>query len=505
MSASTSQRAGLFLRIGDFAARRKGFVFLVTTLLVFVAIVLSTRLRLDTDILTLVPRGNAKVDAFKASLDDFGGIDYLPVLVESPAGRSMEDYEEFADALADRLTEIPGVQSVEYRAGVNDALLALFRKHALLFVPPSEIPALERKLGEKGIRDALAEDRRILESPSSQFLKELVKRDPLGLGRMVLGRLLAGRSALKVSAVDGYYMSEDLQALLILVKPARPAQNLGYTAQLVAEIHQVEADARAAAAKDGQDLAGVTVSYGGAYVATLEDSNLIRTDMQMTGVLSFVGVLGLYLIGYRRMGALFYSSVPLMVGQAFTFALAAVALGRLNSASSGFIAMLMGLGTDFTIVMYARYVEERQRGRPLADALRLMMGATAFGVFTGAITSAGTFYAMCVTDYKGLRDFGFLVGTGIMLCLVAILFLLPAMIAWNEGRTRRKEVRHRLYLHSFGIEKAMTWSTRHPWPVVLGSLFVTAVASYYAWNIEFSDNVQDLRSRNNRGILVQEE
>ncbi|MBI3450255.1 MAG: MMPL family transporter [Acidobacteria bacterium] len=504
MTASTSQRAGLFLRIGEFAARRKGFVFLVTTLLVFLAVVISTRLHLDTDILTLVPRGNAKVDAFKASLDDFGGIDYLPVLLEAPPGRSMEDYEEFADALADRLADIPGVQSVEYRAGGNDALLALFRKHALLFVPPAEIPALTKKLSERGIRDSLAEDLRILQSPSSQFLKELVKRDPLGLGRMVLGRLLAGRSVLKVSAVDGYYMSEDGQALLILVKPARPAQNLGYTAQLVAKIHQAEAEARAASAKDEQNLDGLAVSYGGAYVATLEDSNLIRTDMQMTGVLSFVGVLGLYVIGYRRMGALFYSSVPLMVGQAFTFALAALVLGRLNSASSGFIAMLMGLGTDFTIVMYARYVEERQSGQDLEEAIRRMMGEATLGVFTGAITSAGTFYAMCTTEFLGLRELGFLLGSGILLCLAAIVFLLPAMIQWNEGRAGQKITPERLHVQSFGFERMIPFAIRHRKVTLLASTLIVAGLAVAGWNVGFSDNLRDLRSKNNTGSLVSE-
>src|SRR5262249_3390547 len=157
---------------------------------------------------------------------------------------------------------------------------------------------------------------------------------------------------------------------------------------------------------------------------------------------------------------------------------------------------------DFTIVMYARYIEERQSGKDLEESLKFMMGATAFGVFTGAITSAGTFYAMCVTEYKGLKDFGFLVGTGILLCLVAILFLLPAMIAWNEGRRRRKDVTGKLYLHSFGIQRMMTWSTRHPWPVIVGSGLITAGAAFLAWNVEFSDNVQELRSRFNRGILV---
>ena len=95
-----SSRSGLFLRIGDYAARRKGFVFAVTALLVFMAVLLGSRLRLDTDILEMVPRGNVKVDAFKSSLRDFGGIDYLLVLLEAPPGGSVEDYEEFADRFA---------------------------------------------------------------------------------------------------------------------------------------------------------------------------------------------------------------------------------------------------------------------------------------------------------------------------------------------------------------------------------------------------------------------
>src|SRR3989442_15189588 len=178
-----------------------------------------------------------------------------------------------------------------------------------------------------------------------------------------------------------------------------------------------------------------------------------------------------------------------MVGQIVTLAAAYVFLRNLNSATTGFSAMLMGLGTDLTNVMYARYVEERARGRSLAESLRRMMGASAFGVFTGAITSAGTFYAMCVTEYKGLRDFGFLVGSGILFCLVAILFLLPAMIAWNEGRARRTDITKKLYLHSFGIQRAMAWSTRHPCPVIPGPALLTAILGVYAWNLEFTSNV----------------
>ncbi len=504
MRPAGSQRSGLFLRIGEFAARRKGFVFLVTALLVFLATLLATTLRLDTDILALVPRGNAKVDAFKASLQDFGGIDYLTVLIEAPEGRSAEDYEEFADNFADRLVRLHAVQSVDYRVGGSDALLTLFRKHALLFLSPGEIPTLRRRLSDEGIREAIAEDRRILESPSSSFLKELVRQDPLGVGRLLFGRLLMGKGALRLNPVDGYYMSEDGSAMLMLVKPVGPPQDLGFTADLLSRVRAAEAETRAESEADGQDVARLSVAYGGVYVVTLEDSNLIKSDLKMTGVLSFVGVVGLYLFGYRRLGAIVYSCIPLLVGQAFTFALAAVILGRLNSASSGFVAMLMGLGTDFTIVMYARYVEERQGGRDLAEAVRRMMGEATLGVFTGAITSAGTFYAMCTTQFLGLKELGFLLGSGILLCMVAIVVLLPAMIEWNEGRSRRRRPTARLHVQSFGLERVIPLAVRFKKITLATTALLVGWLAFEGWNVSFSDNIRDLRSSGNSGAVVSE-
>jgi hypothetical protein len=165
-------------------------------------------------------------------------------------------------------------------------------------------------------------------------------------------------------------------------------------------------------------------------------------------------------------------------------------------------------------------------------------------VFTGAITSAGTFYALCVTQFPGLRHFGFLVGSGILLRMVAILFLLPAMIAYVEGERvtrlaglfaialfpplplpllrwwerrdrmlpRRSEEdasavdpaetgdgraaqrRRRLYLHSFGVERLLIVAGRRPATTAIASLLMCLVLGAFALDIELSENIKDMRS-----------
>jgi predicted RND superfamily exporter protein len=227
------------------------------------------------------------------------------------------------------------------------------------------------------------------------------------------------------------------------------------------------------------------------------------SDVRLTAVAAVVGVVLLYYIGYRRIGALLYSSAPLIAGQILTFAAAYLAFGKLNSASSGFVAMVMGLGTDFTIVMYSRYVEERRNGLSLAEASRRMMGEGGLGMFTGAITSAGTFYAMCVTEFRGLWEMGFLIGTGILLSMVSIVFLLPAMIQWNEGRRRKRDVIHKLHVQSFGFERLIPLAARHAGFTLALVLGITIILGIAAWNIGFSDNIADLRSPANAGLIAQ--
>jgi predicted RND superfamily exporter protein len=513
---SPGVKQGLFLRIEELARRNYRFVFLVTLLLVALSIYLGSHLSLDGDVLNLVPRENRAVNTFRDALKDFGSLDYLLLLVEARPGQGVEELEDFADRLAERLQKVGSIRYVEHKIEISGPFFDFFRRNQVLFLPPAKVPELAAKFTDPAIRERVRDNLNQLTGASSFVVKQLLEQDPFLISPLLFEEVLRGSGPLKADTGGGYYLSQDGGALLVIAKPVRPAQDLAFDRRLMLEVGGAVDEVSRAFEKDlseesqgegggsAQAPGAPRVSYGGGYVIALDDSQLIMQSMVRNGTLSFIVIVLIYYLCYRRLAAILYSSVPLVVGQILTLAVAFLFLRNLNSATTGFSAMLMGLGTDFTIVMYARYVEERQAGRTLEEALRLMMGATAFGVFTGAITSAGTFYSMCITEYKGLRDFGFLVGSGILLCLVAILFLLPAMIAWNEGRKRKSDVIRKLYLHSFGIEGVMSWSTRHPWPVLAGSAVLTLVGAFCAWNVEFSDNVQDLRSPSNRGVITQE-
>src|SRR2546422_406940 len=402
--------------------------FLATLLITLASAWLGGRLTLDGDVLNLVPRNNRVINTFREALQDFGSLDYFLLLLEARRGQTVDELQDFADHVAEELQHVPSIQYVEHKIDISGPFFSFFRTNQILFLPPSKLDELAAKFTDAAIRERVKENFRQLTGPSSFLVKQLLEQDPFQVSSLVFKEVLRSKGPLKVDLSSGYYLSKDGSALLIIAKPVRPAQDIAFDKRLMDEVRgavaaasaKFEADLKEQAGESAADAGtgGATaapagarapeVSFGGGYIIALEDSTLIMNDMLWNGTVSFIVILGLYYFCYRRFGAILYSSVPLLVGQILTLAAASLFLRNLNSATTGFSAMLMGLGTDFTIVMYARYVEERTRGKSLEESLRLMMGVSAFGVFTGAITSAGTFYAMCVTEYKGLRDFGFL-------------------------------------------------------------------------------------------------
>jgi predicted RND superfamily exporter protein len=497
----------ILLGIEKFSRERWGIVLGVSLVLFLVCTFIGTRVRLESDVLSLIPRGNRQVDTFREALHEFGSIDYLIVLLEAGKDEGPDEIEDFADLLAEKLRDKTDlVESVEYRFQPDARFLELFTENALLFLPPDKLPEVQAKLSDDAVKRQVRENKVALSSPTSALAEGLMIRDPLGLMPLLVGRLLSHKGALKVDLSDGYYLSADNRTLIMLVKPKHPSQNLSFSKRLIAATREAGEETRAELEGDGAGGAATEIRLGGNPAVLTEEAGLLRRTVAINGVVSFVAVVLLYWICYRRFAALLYSSVPLIVGQAMTFAVAVLVLGSLNSASASLPALLMGLGTDFTIVMYARYVEERQSGASLAVATERMVGEGGLGVFTGAITSAGTFYAMCIGGFKGLRDLGFLIGTGIMLCGVAIVFMLPAMIAWNEGvRPRKKDAVEKLHLQSFGLEHLMAFSAKYRKAILTAVLVLAAAGGFLALRLDFDESINSLRSNEAPSFAVQSE
>ncbi len=504
LPGSVSHR--LLGRIALFARRRYGVVFACTLALVAVALLLTASLEFETDVLALLPKNDPTVETFRDALEAFGSVDYLLVVVRIPEGVLLEPYEAFVGELGDRLVDLEHFVEVEYRIGDLEELLTTLLPTAPLFLDRERLDQLEERLTTERLELRAKELKRLISTPQSLATKDLIKLDPLGLSNLFLDRLTAARSGLSVDWSSGYLLSRDHRMLLMLAKPTRPPQDVDFSGEMVRSVEVEVAQLQEGWPEfSGSDDPPPEVDLGGRYVIGLGDADLIRRDVIANVLTSALGVLVLFLFAFRRLGALAYAFFPLACGLILTFGFSALAFGGLSSATSGTAALLIGLGIDFVIVSYGRFVEERQRGGSLEEGLARMSGSSGRAVVIGAITTAATFYSFGVTDFTGLYQMGFLTGTGILFCMLAVLLVLPAMLAWNEDHHVRRSRMPRLFLHGFGSGRVIRFSLRHPRAMLVVGSLITLAAAFAAVGVRFEDSVSSMRPRGNPAVELREE
>lgn len=477
-------------------------IAIVALILGVLSLAAALRLSFDPDLLNLIPQKNRQVNEFRKVLRDLGTIDYHIVVVSIPQGHDPHEYDSLIQNIADGYKASPLIDDVSYKLPNPMDFVQVVLPRALLFLTPDELHQVEQKLSDEGIRESVARNRALLETPQSIALKQLVRYDPFNLAPIFLKKFQSAGGGFNIDTSSGYYLSSDHSMLLILTKPKKPAQDVPFGQKLLASGSIIEARALARFQENApQGTPLPTIAHTGGYEIAVGDANLIRQDVIANVVGSVIGVLLLFLYAFRRGASIFYAGAPLALALALTFGTASLTYGTLSSLSAGFAALLAGLGIDFITVLYGRYVDERNRGAAMPQAMITTIRTTLTGVFVAAITTAATFYAFLATDFRGMTQLGFLTGTGIVLFLLCVVFVLPALIIIGDRETSKK--RPKLYLHSFGSGRLIDGSIARPRATIAIWIVFIVIAGLLSFRLRFSDNIQDLRAKGNPGVVTQ--
>jgi uncharacterized protein len=488
--------------LARFSYSHHRLVLLLVLLSLVASLLVASRLQIKSDIFELLPQDNEKVNTFREVLRDYGSMDYLLIAIESRREGPADEFEDFADVFARELRTSPLIDYVEYKIWEEADNLRPLVENGLLYLSKPEIDALSDHLRDERIREQVMRIKALMLTPSALPMKALVEKDPFNILPLVKDRLLKRGGSMRLYPFDGYYLCEDRSMLLMIARPKKAAQDILFCKELMKMANQAEGRARKETEDSkGTSLGQMKVSYGGGYLIALNDSQIIQKDILRNFLTSFIGVLILFLLSFRTLRSLLFAGLPLVMGISWTMAFAALTVGELNFATSGFSALLLGLAIDFTIVMYNRYLEERMAGSDAPGSAWLMLAKTGQSVFIGAITTAAAFYAMMVTKFRGLAELGLLTGTGILFCLLATYILLPALCAWDEKRRGGKSTPR---MSSFGLERVFSVLSRFPRGVVSICLLVTAFLGFFAVSLGFDEDISSIRPKHNEALILQE-
>ncbi len=174
-----------------------------------------------------------------------------------------------------------------------------------------------------------------------------------------------------------------------------------------------------------------------------------QAAMIQASFLSLFGVACLFVAGFGGIRHPLITVACLLLALAWAFGYITLAIGHLNILSVSFAVILIGLGIDFGIHYVARYLQLREASAPCEQALLETAVGVGPGILTGAVTTAIAFFTAGFTEFTGIAELGIIAGGGILLCCIAALLVLPAMVRLADADREQESIPGPLDVHGW--------------------------------------------------------
>jgi hypothetical protein len=445
--------------------------------------VTATKLHVSGDLTSLFPTGG-EAAALVRWTHAFGGQDTALVLVR---GDRPPDVERVAGTLADLLRRAPSVARVLERTPAP--ALASDPTLAWALADARARRRLAHLVEPEGMRERLAGTREMLLAPGSADAEAWLARDPLRLAvipwepRQELAAGVGSQPGTPFVTPDGF-------ARLVVLEPRGSAFVSRDAAGLVGDVEEA---ARAAARP------GVTVELAGGHAVAHATERMLQRDLALSGALSLALASLAFVVTFRRVRALLAVLPPLVLGTLWTTGLAALLPSGLSAVAVAFAAVVVGVGVDTGVHVYAALLEARRDGLPPTRAAARARETTWRPTLSAAAAAAAAFASLTLGGLEGMRQLGLLCGAGELLTAVAILLVTPEVGAWLERGTPPPALR----AHWIDALAAATATRRRAWMALAACAIPLVAVAVVGWPRP-ADALVALRPRALAPLAVQE-
>ena len=410
-----------------------GRVLLALIALGIVGSWLTAHLTIEPDQLSLISQDLPEVKEVKRVIDMVGGAGYLQLALRA-------DDEAGLKKLADSINETllaakqpdgtPYVRFITYKVPVE-----FVRENMILFIRNEDLVEAKKRI-DPYVKDQLRRN--------NPFFIELRKTEPVKLD---LTDLINKYSSIgKKSIRDDYYISDDKKMMMILIKPMWNSTLLPQTKAFVEAMTggapigtRLTKGLLFEAAKNSVELVEdyklmgdnqrIAFGFTGSYKTSVDDNYAMTESLDDVFVFAFLFIAIITVIFFRKWAPTLIVLSGMALGTILTMGFAKLTLGELNLVTSIIGAILMGFGIDYGIHFIYRTRIELGMGKAWDQAITDAIINAGRPALIAAIVTAGSFFVLLVSEFRGFSQFGFLAGFGTLIIGLTLFSWSPAILA----------------------------------------------------------------------------
>jgi len=474
-------------KLSELIRNRYRAILIISVILTAVSLYLTSRLKLATQMMDILPENEPEVVAYDSAIKNFQGIDSITVVVQGKEHNIIN----FIRDISKKISRIPEVMRI-----VQGPETEFLLKNGLLLMKKSEIESFKNILRASSIKDFISglndnfekeyisgEDDKKISRDKIQMLSTFNTIEDF-LSILKSGEA-SSKAAINISKefLTGkpFMIAPDRDMGVFFVKTTISISDIDRLVPLLNEIEKL--------VKTEQGTYDVSAGLSGFLVLQRDEMVTSERDMGVSSILATVLIVVIFLLGFRLLRYTVLAVIPLIMGIIFAMGMTSLLIGSLNLFTAMMGAILIGLGIDYAIHIIALFTEEREKGIPAGESVNIVFKKAARGIITGSITTATGFMMFSVSSFPGFREFGIVLGTGIICTLLASIFILPSLLMIFGRKSVRLKNRDKSPLFNFEIAVMK-------WPVysILAVILFILLSIIKLDDLKFSKDIKDIEA-----------
>jgi uncharacterized protein len=447
----------------DWTLRNGKWIWLAALLLAVPATFRTAQLylHLKSDLEELLPRDAPSVHALDELRSRMPGLRYLGVVVDTGDEARLAAGDRFIDDLAARIRTYPPGMARAVRTGTARER-AFLEAHAPLYVDLDDLRTIRARIEARRDYEVARETGSALDDDSP----------PPSLDLADIERKYESKIP-KPGAADGdRYSSKSLHATMLVIEAGGFETGTSRGKELLA---RVNADI-AALGGTAHYAPGMRLGFSGDVAIAVEELDALVADLAFSSVLVMCAVIAILIYFFRWSRSIVVLGPPLLLATVYAFAIASLPpldVTELNSNTAFLGSIIVGNGINFGIILLARYMEERRRGKDTRDALVVAVHSARFGTLSAALGAGVAYGSLVSTQFRGFRQFGIIGGIGMILSWLVAFVCIPPLVSWLDRGGTAAGARRRETPLAGGIARLIE---RFPALIVAGGVVLTVLA-----------------------------
>jgi uncharacterized protein len=193
----------------------------------------------------------------------------------------------------------------------------------------------------------------------------------------------------------------------------------------------------------GRPPTGVDVEVVGLPVLIADANAKLESNRYLLTIAGLLAVALALIAVYRSLKRALVPLIPVVLAPGWSALVLESAGVALNPMSATLGALVIAIATEFSVLLSARYHEEREGGASVGESLRLSYSRTGAAVMASAATAIAGFAVLALAApiqlifggdaIRMLTEFGLVAVVDLLVALAGVLLVLPAVLVWAEG------------------------------------------------------------------------